>query len=517
MNSLLQYVISQKTQILDLLVQHIYLTITAIGIAILIGVPLGILVSRVKFLRKPIIGFVNLVQAVPSMALLGLLIPILGIGSTPAIFMVVVYSLLPIVKNTYTGISGIDPVVLESAKGIGLTKNQSLFKIQLPLALPIIMSGIRISAVTAVGLMTLAAFIGAGGLGYLVFSGVQTVNNNMILAGAIPACILALIVDFIFGKIEVAVTPKGLSNDNKKKNTFVLKIISVIMIIAILFMGISSFISSKKDKVVIGSKNFTEQLILGNIYADLVQDKTDLQVEKKLNLGGTSVAFGALEKGDVDVYVDYTGTLLVNVMKENNIDNSVDYYNSIKENMNKEHGLTVMEPLGFNNTYNIAISKELADKYKINTISDLSKYSNEFVLSPTIEFQNRQDGLVGLKNYYGMDFKNVKSLDGSLRYSALSNGESQAIDAFSTDGLLKKFDLKTLEDDKKFFVNYSAVPIVNNKTLEKYPQLKDVLNSLSGKINEEKMIDLNYEVDVLGKSPEEVSKAFLIREGLIEQ
>ena len=134
------------------------------------------------------------------MALLGLLIPILGIGSTPAIFMVVVYSLLPIVKNTYTGISGIDPVVLESAKGIGLTKNQSLFKIQLPLALPIIMSGIRISAVTAVGLMTLAAFIGAGGLGYLVFSGVQTVNNNMILAGAIPACILALIVDFILEK-----------------------------------------------------------------------------------------------------------------------------------------------------------------------------------------------------------------------------------------------------------------------------------------------------------------------------
>lgn len=260
MNSLLQYVISQKTQILDLLVQHIYLTITAIGIAILIGVPLGILVSRVKFLRKPIIGFVNLVQAVPSMALLGLLIPILGIGSTPAIFMVVVYSLLPIVKNTYTGISGIDPVVLESAKGIGLTKNQSLFKIQLPLALPIIMSGIRISAVTAVGLMTLAAFIGAGGLGYLVFSGVQTVNNNMILAGAIPACILALIVDFIFGKIEVAVTPKGLSNDNKKKNTFVLKIISVIMIIAILFMGISSFISSKKDKVVIGSKTLLSNL-----------------------------------------------------------------------------------------------------------------------------------------------------------------------------------------------------------------------------------------------------------------
>lgn len=357
MNNFIEYMISQKTQILDLLFQHIYLTFTAIIIAILIGVPLGILVSRVKFLRKPILDFVNLVQAVPSMALLGLLIPILGIGSTPAIFMVVVYSLLPIVKNTYAGISSIDPVVLESAKGIGLTKNQSLFKIQLPLALPIIMSGIRISAVTAVGLMTLAAFIGAGGLGYLVFSGVETVNNSMILAGAIPACILALIVDFIFGKIEVAVTPKGLSNVDKKRNNFVLKVIGVIMAITILFMGVSSLLSSKKDKIVIGSKNFTEQLILGNMYADLVEDKTDLEVERKLNLGGTSVAFGALEKGDIDMHVEYTGTLLINVMKENNINNGVDYYNTIKDDMNTNHGLTLLNPIGFNNTYQLAISK----------------------------------------------------------------------------------------------------------------------------------------------------------------
>ena len=302
MNSLLQYVISQKTQILDLLVQHIYLTITAIGIAILIGVPLGILVSRVKFLRKPIIGFVNLVQAVPSMALLGLLIPILGIGSTPAIFMVVVYSLLPIVKNTYTGISGIDPVVLESAKGIGLTKNQSLFKIQLPLALPIIMSGIRISAVTAVGLMTLAAFIGAGGLGYLVFSGVQTVNNNMILAGAIPACILALIIDFIFGKIEVAVTPVGLLSNGKKNNNKILKVIGVILAILLVFTGISNIFKEKKgDTIVVGSKNYSEQLILANMVADLIEEKTDLNVERKLNLGGSSVVSSAIQKGEIDM------------------------------------------------------------------------------------------------------------------------------------------------------------------------------------------------------------------------
>lgn len=205
------FILLQKDKIIELLIQHMSLTVTSILIAIIVGVPLGIIISRISSLRKFVLGFVNLVQAVPSMALLGLLVPILGIGSKPAIFMVVVYSLLPIVKNTYIGITSIDPVVLESAKGIGLTRNQTLFKIQFPLALPIIMGGVRISAVTAVGLMTLAAFIGAGGLGYLVFSGVQTVNNNMILAGAIPSCIIALLVDYLFSKIEVAVTPKGLN------------------------------------------------------------------------------------------------------------------------------------------------------------------------------------------------------------------------------------------------------------------------------------------------------------------
>ena len=192
MANFFNFILLQKDKIIELLIQHMSLTVTSILIAIIVGVPLGIIISRISSLRKFVLGFVNLVQAVPSMALLGLLVPILGIGSKPAIFMVVVYSLLPIVKNTYIGITSIDPVVLESAKGIGLTRNQTLFKIQFPLALPIIMGGVRISAVTAVGLMTLAAFIGAGGLGYLVFSGVQTVNNNMILAGAIPSCIILL-------------------------------------------------------------------------------------------------------------------------------------------------------------------------------------------------------------------------------------------------------------------------------------------------------------------------------------
>ena len=221
MINFINYLSAQKGQIISLLIQHIQLTVVAIVVAIIIGIPLGILVSKNEKLRKYIVGMINVFQAIPSMALLGLLVPVLGIGSKPAIMMVVLYSLLPIVKNT-TGILGIDKNIIESATGIGLTSKQILYKIQLPLALPIIMAGIRISAVTAVGLMTLAAFIGAGGLGYLVFSGVQTVNNIMILAGAIPACILALSVDYIFSRVEKSVMSKysyQKSHNDKRKSS----------------------------------------------------------------------------------------------------------------------------------------------------------------------------------------------------------------------------------------------------------------------------------------------------------
>lgn len=515
MASFFDFIISKKGEILDLLIQHMTLTLTAIFIAILVGVPLGILISRVSKLRKPILGFVNLVQAVPSMALLGLLIPLLGIGSVPAIFMVVMYSLLPIVKNTFTGLTRIDPTILESAKGIGLTRNQTLFKIQLPLALPMIMAGVRISAVTAVGLMTLAAFIGAGGLGYLVFSGVQTVNNNMILAGAIPACLLALLVDYIFGKIELLVTPKGLNPRSSKKNFIGLKIISSLLILVILVTSVMSFINSKKETITIGSKNYTEQLILGNMYADLIEAHTDYNVERKLNLGGSSVAFNALKSGNLDMYVDYTGTILLNILKESPIKDEKKAFDKVKEEMNSKYNIDVLNPLGFNNTYTLAMMPEVASKYNIKTISDLSKVSKELLISPTLEFENREDGLIGLKNFYDLNFKNVKAMDGSLRYSALENNECQVIDAFGTDGLLKKFNLTVLEDDKNFFSPYYAVPIVNNEILEKHPELKDIFNMLNGKIDNETMTDLNYQVDELQKSPESVAKDFLKNQGLI--
>jgi len=197
------------------LLEHMRLTGTAISIAILIGVPMGILISYIKPLNKPTLAMVNLVQAIPSLAMLGFLVPFLGIGARPAIFMVIVYSLLPIVKNTFAGLSNQNAEMLEAAKGIGMTQLQILFRIKLPLALPIIMAGVRISAVTSVGIVTIAAFIGAGGLGFIIHSGIQMANTNMVLAGAIPACILALLVDFAMSMVEKRVTPKCYRGANK--------------------------------------------------------------------------------------------------------------------------------------------------------------------------------------------------------------------------------------------------------------------------------------------------------------
>ncbi|WHY75599.1 glycine betaine ABC transporter substrate-binding protein [Neobacillus sp. WH10] len=518
MSDFWNYLTSNYQQIFSLLGEHLYLSIISVFIAIVIGIPLGILISNEPKLSKPIIGTTNVIQAVPSLALLGFLIPFIGIGSAPAIVMVVLYSLLPIVKNTYTGLMNIDADILEAAKGIGLTKSQTMRKVQLPLAFPMIMAGIRISAVTAVGLMTIAAFVGAGGLGYLVFSGVQTVDNSMILAGAIPACILALLIDFLVGKLETSLSytskQKASSKSGKKVKRWLIGLASIILISAGAFKVYST--ANADDKIVIGSKNFSESMILGNMLADLIENKTDIQVERKLNLGGTQVAFSAIKNGDIDLYVEYTGTGLINILKHPPESDPNKVYDYVKKEFKQKYNIELLKPLGFNNTYALAVRQDTANEYGLNTISDLAKVSGNLIMGPTIEFPNREDGLIGLSKTYNIEFKDVKAVDGGLRYTAIDNHKSDVIDAFSTDGLLEEFQLKVLKDDKDFFPPYYAVPIIKEETLKDHPELKNAINTLSGKLSDEKMRELNYKVDSLKQSPAKVAKEFLENEGLLD-
>ncbi|SFR68888.1 ABC transporter permease/substrate-binding protein [Anaeromicropila populeti] len=513
-----QYILERKEQILNLLVQHIYLSVLAVLIAVLIGIPIGVLIARHMKLSKPIIGLANLVQAIPSLALLGFLIPFVGIGSKPAIIMVVLYSLLPIIKNTYTGLMNIDGNIIEAATGIGLTKNQILTKVQLPLALPMIMAGIRISAVTAVGLMTIAAFVGAGGLGYLVFSGVQTVDNQMILAGAIPACMLALLIDFLIGKIENGISFS--TKKSKKSGIFQRRWVQIASMGIILCFGATVLVMNmnhnKEKTIVVGSKNFTEQLIVGNMISDVIEYNTDFHVKRKLNLGGSQVAFSALTSGELDVYVEYTGTGLVNILKEDAVSDSDQVYNIVQKEFHDKYQLKWLEPLGFNNTYALAVRQDTAEKYNLKTISDLANVSKQLIMGPTIEFPNRSDGLIGLKEVYNLEFKKVAPVDGGLRYTALNSGESEVIDAFSTDGLLREFNLSVLEDDKKFFPPYYAAPLIREDTLEEYPELESVINKLAAALDDETMRELNYKVDSLKEAPAQVAEDFLKEKGLIK-
>lgn len=527
-NKFIEQLIIKKSEILRLLLEHIELTIIALLIAVVIGVPLGIVITRNKKVANTVIGIANLTQAIPSLAILGFLIPIIGIGSAPAITMVVLYSMLPIIKNTYTGITNINPDMLEAAKGLGMTNRQTLRLIKIPLAMPVIMAGVRMAAVTAVGLMTIAAFVGAGGLGYLVFSGIQTVDNNLILFGALPAAILALIIDFITGKIEEATMPNGIKKSDgtmkvrrkvlskKQKN---IRNITVGAFLAILIgiVSVPKIIDMNQEKITIGSKNYTEQLILGNILSELIKDKTDLKVEEKLNLGGSQVAFSALKEGSVDLYPEYLGTGYVNILNitEPN-SNKEEVYNTVKERFSEDYNIEVLNPLGFNNTYAMAVTKETADKYNLKTTSDLAKVAKDLIIGPTIEFPNREDGLIGLEKTYNMKFKDVKPIDGALRYTALVNNETQVIDAFTTDGLIEKMKLVILEDDKEFFPPYDAVTVIREETLEKYPELREVIGLLDGVITEEKMRKLNYEVDINRRDVKEVAIEFLKSEGLIE-
>lgn len=520
----IEYITQNKDQIISLSIEHIKLTAIAVGFAILIGVPLGILISYVKKLNKPILGVANVIQAIPSMALLGFAIPFLGIGTLPAIVMVILYSLLPIIKNTYTGIQSINPDIIEASKGIGLTKLQILIKVQIPLALPVIMAGIRISAVTAVGLMTMAAFIGAGGLGFLVFSGIRTVNNYQILAGAIPACILALFVDYLVGLVEKLVTPISLQKTaNSKEKQMkqrkiqkgILSATAILLVITFVVSGLSSM--NRSDKVIkIGSKDFTEQLILANMFSDLIEEKTDITVERKINLGGTQVCFSALNSGSIDMYFDYSGTAYGDTLNYPPSTDMEAVYNTVKNDFKEQYNIDVLKQMGFNNTYVVAVKEETANKYNLKSISDLKGVASKLTAGTTFEFLNREDGLLGLMKHYGFKFKDTVGLDGASRYLALTNNETDVIDAFSTDGLLKKFALVTLEDDKNFFPPYYAIPLVRDEVVEKYPEIVPIIEELGSKLTDEIMMELNYKVDELQMEPDVVARDFLVENGFID-
>ncbi|MCZ2202336.1 MAG: ABC transporter permease/substrate-binding protein, partial [Cylindrospermopsis raciborskii PAMP2012] len=300
--------------------EHLILVAIAMVVAISIGIPLGIYITRQPKLAPGILGLANAIQTIPSLAIFGFLIsvPFLGgIGRNPAIVALALYALLPIIRNTYIGINGINPAIKEAGIGMGMTDRQLLLKVEIPLALPIILAGVRVATVISVGIATVAAAIGAGGLGTFIFRGISTVNNELILAGAIPSAVIALGADFCLGLLETYLTQRIGNKDGRKQVSWIL-----VIVLGIISLGISGLVifnwqfASTTPTITIGSKNFTEQVILGEILAQQIENHTQLKVERKFNLGGTFVCHEAVKAGKIAGYVEYTGTAFTAILKE---------------------------------------------------------------------------------------------------------------------------------------------------------------------------------------------------------
>jgi osmoprotectant transport system substrate-binding protein len=271
------------------------------------------------------------------------------------------------------------------------------------------------------------------------------------------------------------------------------------------------------DTVVVGSKHFTEQEVLGEMLSILIEQRAGLTAVKKLNLGGTMVCFNALRAGDVDVYVEYTGTGLVNILDKEAIRDPDKAYETVKEDFKKKYGLVWLRPLGFNNTYTLTMRKEQAKALGIKTISDLEKYRDRLQPGFDAEFMERPDGYPGLTRHYGFQFKKKpRQMDPGLMYKALQEGAVDVIDGFATDGRIPAYGLVTLKDDRGFFPPYYAAPLARSETLSKYPRLREALNLLGGRISDEAMQKLNFEVDEKERRPADVAREFLKSEGLIK-
>lgn len=494
----------RKGQLLASLLEHVQISFIALFFAVIIAIPLGIYLTKKKKIAESIIGMSAVLQTIPSLALLGLLIPLFGIGKVPAIIALVAYALLPILRNTYTGINEVDASLKEAATAMGMNTRKRLMKVELPLATPVMMAGIRTAMVLIVGTATLAALIGAGGLGDIILLGIDRNNAALIILGAIPAALLALAFDFLLKKLE---------SFSFRKTVIALSVISITAL-AMIFLPLVNH--GAEEEIVIAGKLGAEPEILINMYQLLIENETDLDVRLEPGLGKTSFVFNALKSKDIDIYPEFTGTAISEFLKEEAVNNDEkDVYRQAQEGMMKEFDMVMLSPMKYNNTYALAVSEEVADRYELTTISDLRDVQKTIKAGFTLEFNDREDGYLGIQKKYGIKLTNIATMEPKLRYQAIDKGDIQLLDAYSTDSELRQYNLTVLEDDQQLFPPYQGAPLIRKETLVQYPEIEQALNKLADKITDDEMRELNYQVNVEGKKAEEVARAYLEELGLL--
>jgi osmoprotectant transport system permease protein len=497
----------------DYTAQHVVLSAVALALGVAISLPLAVVASRRPRLRFAVLAIASLVQTIPGLALLALFYPLLlglsaltvklfgfgvpALGFLPSVLALTVYSMLPILRNAVTALLGVDAAYLEAADGVGMTPRQKLVRVELPLAAPVIMAGIRTAAVWTIGMATLSTTVGQTSLGNFIFSGLQTENWVAVLIGCAAVVVLALVVDQALGLIETAAASRSVAR--------------LAVGIAVLVIGTAvaalPLIGSRSGGYVIGAKNFSEQFILAELMAQRLE-ATGHAVQRKQGLG-SAVIFRALASGDIDAYVDYSGTLWTNVLGRSDAPPRDILLAELTNALRDRYGVTLLGALGFENAYALAMRPERAAAANIATIADLAPQTPRLRLGSDLEFLGRPEW-TALKQAYGLAFAEEKSFSPTFMYRALADGSVDVISAFSSDGRIAAENLVVLTDVKHAIPGYDAVILVSGRRRND-DVLRRALAPLIGAIPVERMRQANYMLDRdSGKATVQEAARFLV-------
>jgi osmoprotectant transport system permease protein len=479
--------------------QHVLLSACALALGIAISLPLAVAASRNPRLRWIALLLAGMVQTIPSLALLALFYPLLlalsalskavfgagfsALGFLPSLLALTLYSMLPILRNAVTGILGVDPAVVEAARGVGMSERQRLVQVELPLAAPVIMAGIRTAAVWTIGAATLSTPVGQTSLGDYIFSGLQTEDWVLVLFGCIAAAVLALAVDQLLGLIEA-----GAARRDRRR-----VIAGAGGLVAGLALALAPLVmaGAPADRVVVGAKNFSEQSILAEVMADRLRG-AGYAVATKTDLGSV-VAYRAVASGGIDAYVDYSGTLWANILKRPGTPARQAMLDQLTAALKARDGVRVLGPLGFENAYALAMRRGRAEALGIRTIADLAAHAPDLKLGSDFEFLSRPEW-TALRMAYGLNFKAERRYQPTFMYKAVTGGEVDVISAFSSDGRIAADDLVVLADPKQAIPPYDAVILVSPKRAGD-ARFAAALRPLVGAIPVEAMRKANLSVD----------------------
>jgi len=492
----------------EYLTAHIQLTLVALLLSTAVSLPLGVVISRTPWLEQPALGVAGVIQTVPSLALLAMMVPILAglelpsIGFLPAIIGLTLYGILPVLRNTVTGIAGVDASLKEAARGVGMTTWQQLGRVDLPLAMPVVVAGLRTATVWIVGVATLSTPVGATSLGNYIFSGLQTRNYTSVMVGCVAAAGLALVLDSLVLAVETGV---------RTRRRGLVALAGGLGALLYLFAAVTlaaPYLADRERPVVIGSKTFTEQYILSAILAEWIEQETGRSTTLRQSLG-SMVAFDALDAGDVDLYVEYSGTLWANEMNRGDETASrTQVLEGVEQFLNEGHAMTLVARLGFENAYALAVRRADASRLGLSRIGDLRPHATTWALGGDYEFFARPEWR-SIRRVYGLEFGELRTMDSTLMYQAAAQEDVDVITAFSSDGRIRAHDLMVLEDDRGAIPPYDAIVIASRRLSENEPMVIAAVAALDNRITVDRMRELNLAVDEDGELPAAVAERFV--------